>query len=89
MVTAGLAYLRAQPRGRVMDLRYEEVLERPRAELARFMEFLGPGFADEQWLEQAVKIPQRQPSAWETLAPEQRARLTASCRPGLTLLGYA
>jgi Sulfotransferase family len=89
MVTAGLRYLEAQPAGRVMSLRYEEVLERPRAELGRFMEFLGPGFADEQWLERIVKIPRRPPSSWEALAPEQRARLTAACRPGLTRLGYA
>jgi Sulfotransferase domain len=89
MVTSGQAYLRAQPPGRVMDLRYEDILEQPRAELARFMEFLGPEFADEQWLEQVSKIPQRPPSSWPTLEPERQARLTAACRPGLTLLGYA
>jgi hypothetical protein len=53
------------------------------------MEFLGPGFADEQWLDQAVRIPRHPPSSWRTLTPEQRARLTAACRPGLTRLGYA
>jgi Sulfotransferase domain len=89
MVTAGQTYLRAQPPGRVMNLRYEDVLEQPRAELTRFMEFLGPEFADEQWLDQVSKIPQRPPSSWATLEPERQARLTAACRPGLTLLGYA
>ena len=89
MVTAGQTYLRVQPPGRVMNLRYEDVLDRPRAELTRFMEFLGPEFADEQWLDQVSKIPQRPPSSWATLAPEKQARLTAACWPGLTLLGYA
>jgi hypothetical protein len=53
------------------------------------MEFLGPEFADEQWLDQVSKIPQRPPSSWATLEPERQARLTTACRPGLTLLGYA
>jgi len=89
MVTTGHAYLRAQPPGRVMSLRYEDVLGRPRAELTRLMEFLGPDFADERWLDQVSTIPHRPPSSWTTLEPEMRARLTAACRPGLTLLGYA
>ncbi|MGH6887152.1 MAG: sulfotransferase domain-containing protein [Geminicoccales bacterium] len=89
MVTAGQTYLRAQPSGRVMNLRYEDVLERPRTELTRFMEFLGPEFADQRWLDQVSKIPQRPPSSWATLEPDKRDRLTAACRPGLILLGYA
>jgi putative sulfotransferase len=89
MVTAGHAYLQEQPPGRVMNLRYEDVLDRPRAELTRFMEFLGPEFVDEQWLDRVTHIPQRPPSSWTTLDPERRGRLTAACRPGLSLLGYA
>ncbi len=73
----------------MLSLRYEEVLERPQAELTRFMEFLGPAFADEQWLDQVSKIPQRPPSSWQNLPAAQRDRLTAACGPGLRLLGYA
>jgi Sulfotransferase family len=89
MVTAGAGYLQSLPRDRIMSLRYEDILRQPRAELTRFMEFLGPAFADEQWLEQASKIPFPPPSSWQQLPVEQQDRLTAACRPGLTLLGYA
>jgi len=64
-------------------------VERPRAELTRFMEFLGPAYADTQWLEQASRIPARPPSSWQNLPAAQRHRLTAACSPGLRLLGYA
>jgi putative sulfotransferase len=89
MVTSGLGYLQCLPRHRIMSLRYEDILRRPHAELTRFMDFLGPAFADEHWLEQASRIPQMPPSSWQNLPAEQRDRLTAACRPGLTLLGYA
>jgi len=89
MVTAGTNYLQSLPPDRVMGLRYEDILRQPRVELTRFMEFLGPEFADEQWLEQASKIPFPPPSSWQHLPPAQRETLTAACRPGLALLGYA
>jgi putative sulfotransferase len=89
MVTSGIKYLHSLPARRVLSLRYEEVLERPRVELTRLMEFLGPAFADEQWLEQVSRIPARPPSSWQNLPAAQRDRLTAACGPGLRLLGYA
>jgi len=89
MVTSGMKYLESLPARRVLNLRYEEVLERPQAELTRFMEFLGPAYADTQWLEQASRIPARPPSSWQNLPAAQRDRLTAACSPGLRLLGYA
>jgi putative sulfotransferase len=89
MVTSGIRYLESLPPRRVLNLRYEDVLERPHPELTRFMEFLGPGFADERWLAEASKIPARPPSSWQNLPAAQRDRLTAACGPGLRLLGYA
>jgi hypothetical protein len=89
MVTAGMRYLQMLPPRRLLTLRYEDVLARPREELTRFAEFLGPEFRDDAWLEQAARIPRRPPTRWQELPALQRERLAAACRPGLQLLGYA
>jgi Sulfotransferase family len=89
LVESGVAFLAALPRERVLNLCYEDILVRPRAELARFMAFLGRDFEDATWLEGASAVPQPHASNWRQLPVEQREALTAACRPGLALLGYA
>jgi len=89
LVESGVAFLAALPRERVLNLCYEDILVRPRAELARFMTFLGREFEDAAWLERASAIPHPTGSRWQQLPREQRDALTAACRPGLSLLGYA
>jgi len=89
LIESGVAFLAALPRERVLHLCYEDILVRPRAELARFMSFLGREFEDAAWLERASTIPHPTGSRWRQLPAAQRETLTAACRPGLALLGYA
>jgi hypothetical protein len=52
------------------------------------MEFMGPEYADPEWLTQASLIPRKPSSNWQKLPAAQQQRLTEACRPGLALLGY-
>lgn len=72
----------------MLRLRYEDILARPREELARLMEFLGPEYIDTAWLDQATTVPRKRLSNWQNLPPDQQQRLTDACRQGLALLGY-
>jgi putative sulfotransferase len=87
-IESGATFLDALDRERVLRLRYEDILARPRHELARLMEFLGPECADHEWLAQASMIPRKPSSNWQQLPADQQQRLTNACRPGLALLGY-
>ena len=87
-IASGAKFLDAVGQERVLRLRYEDILARPREELARLMVFLGPEYADSEWLAQASAIPRMRSSNWQTLPADQQQRLTEACRPGLALLGY-
>jgi len=87
-IVSGAAFLDALEPRRVLRLRYEDILARPREELTRLMDFLGPEYADSGWLTQASTIPRRPSSNWQTLPLDQQRVLTEACRPGLALLGY-
>ncbi len=87
-IVSGAKFLDALGRGRVLRLRYEDILARPGDELARLMDFLGPEYVDPEWLAQASLIPRKPSSNWQKLPADQQHRLTEACRPGLELLGY-
>jgi putative sulfotransferase len=87
-IMSGATFLDALGEERVLRLRYEDILERPREELTRLMDFLGPEYADSGWLTRASAIPRRPSSDWQKLPTDQQRRLTEACRPGLALLGY-
>lgn len=87
-IMSGTKFLDTLDRERVLSLRYEDMLARPREELTRLMDFLGPEYRDAAWLEQASAVPQKRLSNWRTLPADQQHRLTEACRPGLALLGY-
>ena len=87
-IVSGSAFLDALGHDRVLPLRYEDILARPREELARLAEFMGPEYADADWLAQANLLPRPPRSNWWTLPPDQQQSLTEACRPGLALLGY-
>jgi putative sulfotransferase len=87
-IVSGKRFLDAVGQERVLSLRYEDILVRPGEELARLMGFLGPEYADSNWLAQASAIPRKPSSNWQTLPADQQQELTGVCRPGLQLLGY-
>jgi putative sulfotransferase len=87
-IVSGAKFLDALGQERVLRLRYVDMLARPRDELGRLMEFIGPEYADAEWLAQASSVPRRPRSNWQTLPADRQQRLTNACRPGLALLGY-
>jgi hypothetical protein len=87
-IASGEDFLNTLGRERVLRLRYEDILARPGEELTRLMNFMGPEYADPEWLAQASTIPRKPSSNWQRLPADQQQRLTEACRPGLALLGY-
>jgi hypothetical protein len=87
-IVSGATVLGALGRERVLNLRYEDILARPRDELARLMDFLGPEYGDAEWLTKASLVPRKPSSNWRTLPTDRQQQLTEACRPGLALLGY-
>lgn len=85
----GMPMLEALGPGRVLDLRFEELIASPERELARVGDFfhLEPA---EAFLDRASGLvrgmpPERAPE----LPADERARLAAACAPGMRLLGRA
>lgn len=78
------------PPDRVLQLRFEDVLQAPRETLDRMIRFIDPSLADAHWLHEAAGVP-RPPRArkFDTLPAADRDALTAACAPGLAALGYA
>ena len=88
MIERGTGYLAELPEGRVLSMRYESLVESPRDELVRFIDFVGPEFADASWLDRACKLPRKRPPSWLRLTPEEREALAEACAPGQRILGY-
>jgi len=76
------------PPGRVLQLRFEDVQQRPREMLDRMIRFIDPSLADEAWLEAAAAVPRPARSRYTSLPPAELRALTDACAPGLAALGY-
>ncbi len=74
---------------RLLNLRFEDMQERPEAELRRLIEFISPELGSEDWVAEAAKIPRRTQSKFARLDPGAQRAITRACRPGLVRLGYA
>jgi hypothetical protein len=83
MVRDGVTALRGLPAGSWLDLRYEDLLTGPAAELARLAGFLGVAAAP-GWLAagQRLSDPARAGAASAQLPPAELASLRAACEPG-------
>lgn len=89
MIERGTRYLEELPPARVLSLRFESMLESPREEITRFIEFVGPGFADAAWLKKASGLPRPKPPRWTALSPDDHIALAEACAPGQAILGYS
>jgi hypothetical protein len=85
-IRRGLEVLGALPPGRVLTLRYEDLLTDPQTSVTRLGEALGLGALDPQWLQAAVGMVGRGRSAWRSLAPADRRELEHACAPGFAAL---
>ncbi|MDE0206929.1 MAG: sulfotransferase [Candidatus Tectomicrobia bacterium] len=88
MILRGRKLLAALPQDQVLDLRYEDVLERPQEKLGELIDFIDPSLANDAWLRGAARIPLPNPPRYLSLDLETRRRLTEACAPGLEALGY-
>ena len=88
MIEKGARYLDALPADRVLSMRFETILESPRREMRRFADFVGPEFADEDWIERVASLPRSNPPSWKKLDSEAHDQLARACEPGQRILGY-
>lgn len=89
LIERGTAFLDTLPPERVLSMRFEALLESPREEMARFIDFVGPELADDRWLDEVSTLPRPLKPRWPDLPADQRARLAEACAPGQEILGYA
>ena len=80
--------LAALPPERVLELRYEDVVERPQEKLRQLAAFIDPSLSDDAWLREAARLPRPNPPKYMSLDTETQRRLTEACAPGLEALGY-
>lgn len=81
----GVELLAQLPSDRVHLLRYETLIEQPRNELTRLMQFLGVA-DDDDYLDRASALVRIKPPSWPQLPEDQRRRLDEACRLGLGML---
>ncbi len=88
MIERGSRYLDELPDDRVLSMRFEEVVESPRTEMSRFVDFVGTEFANKQWLDDVCGLPRKRSPSWLRLAPDDQRSLAAACALGQRILGY-
>ena len=87
-VLRGYRALRLLDADRYSELRFEDLLERPREELARVAAFFALDPDAGGWRDRAAALIGKLPSPrHEGLPPDERRRLEEACAPGNTLLG--
>ena len=84
--TNGIGMLAQLPPGRVLQLRYEDLVARPQGELGNLMRFLGLPEPTDEYLKSAAAIIKANPPKWPQLPDEERRRLDDSCRFAMGLL---
>lgn len=77
------------PRENYLQIRFEDILEKPRETIAGMVRFMGPNLVDESWLDRVQTIPRPISPRYLKLDVEERKRLTLACAPGLEALGYS
>ncbi len=86
MILRGLRDLERLPEDRVLSLRYEDLTRSPRAELERFITFVGAEFRNEEWLAAAAALPRYRVPSWHRLPIEEQVRIKNICEPGQSAL---
>lgn len=89
-VERGMAAAGKLPAGRMLAVRFEDLLAEPAAVLRRIADFLELDADREGWLERAAGLIRGAPPARVPELPgDERERLEAACAPGMRLLGRA
>ena len=82
-IVAGVDELNKLPPDRVLHMRYETILDRPREEVRRLASFIGGEMVDESWINAAAALCRRKSPTWVDLPADVRARVEAACAAGM------
>jgi hypothetical protein len=86
----GFRALRGIDAGRYLEVRFEDLLVRPRPVLAEIAAFFALDGAGGDWLERAAGLVGPGPAPrFDALSGAEQAALSEACRPGMMLLGRA
>lgn len=88
MICLGLKHLGPLGEDRLLSMSYETLVESPRSELEKMIQFVDPSLADSSWLDAASALPTKRPPSWHRLSREEHDALADACREGQELLGY-
>lgn len=86
-IVQGLRELAAVPDDRVLTMRYEDFLASPRDAIARVGDFLGPGCADDGWMERVAGHVRASSTTLDGMDPATMRALDDACAPGFAALG--
>ena len=81
-------FLDTLPPEKVLRVRFEDMQNEPKNEIARLARFLDPSLEDAEWVKEAARIPHPTKSRRQELVSDERAALLESCRASLERLGY-
>jgi hypothetical protein len=88
LILVGHEVFGALPPDRLLNVKFEEVQQQPRAKLRELIRFIDPSLENDAWLEEVAAIPRPARSKFSALPADQRQALTRMCAPGLERLGY-
>lgn len=87
MIEKGTAFLNSLSSDRVLSMRFESLLESPREEMTRLVDFIAPELADARWLEEFAALPLRKTPSRVRLPREEQVRLARAHAPGQKIPG--
>lgn len=85
-IVEGLQTLSAVPAGRLLTVRYEDLIEAPGPTLERVAAFLDPEIDASDWVRSSAARVGQGRSAWQDLPPRLRGELDEACRRGFEAL---
>mgnify|MGYP001478425821 CR=1 FL=1 len=89
LVIAAESALNELPKDRVHKMKFESLIDNPKAEISELFSFIGAAAVSENDLQLLAEKISPQTRRLEMLSVEQRVNLEQSCAPGLAALGYA
>jgi hypothetical protein len=87
-IERGMQACEELPRDRYLEVRFEDLVARPRPVLRRIAEFFELDCERDAWIEAGARLIRgAPPTRLESLPRDERQRLDEACRPGMARLG--
>ena len=88
-ILAGMKALAPIPKDTLLTLRYENFFTDAEGELSKLTDFVGPEFADADWLARCAASVKSPRQTWRDLPADTLEELNQACRPGFAALHAA